>query len=263
MNPQGFDFRETIGYVSDPANYAPSYMLAGNPVPIFPTLSGQGNICGFASGLDVQLRDKNSGNDARIAGLLFSVSGDIDFKITLPAPGSYNVGLAAGDAAYSRNVAVDLYDGATLLAHLSTGATSGPQRFKDATDTEYTNVTWPTNQTLRNFTFATTDCIFRLVFGSFLTSLYVESAASPDVSVALDGVAATSAAGSPTETAGANISPTGVAGTSHAGSPTISIISSISVNLLGLQASGRPGRLRVGGQGGHGTFPFVIPPPFG
>lgn len=67
MPTQGFTFRATVGYVTDPVDY-----LFTNPgdADIYPTTVG-----GFTMGWDnsgVQSRNRNSGVDARLAGMQFA-----------------------------------------------------------------------------------------------------------------------------------------------------------------------------------------------
>lgn len=175
--PQGINFRGTSGYVTDPANYDPELTASGNGD--YPRTTAQGNTVGWETmgGGLYQTRDRLAANDPRLAGTnRTDNTQDIDFRIDLPASGNYNIGLAAGDASYSWGCAIDLLDTNSNLGHLSTGSTSGAQRFKDATDTEYTNVTWPTSQTLVSKTFSTTICRVRAlatVGGSEIASFWV------------------------------------------------------------------------------------------
>lgn len=174
--PQGIDFRATAGYVTDPANYA--YDISGGNS--YPTTTAQGNNVGWeTSGMET--RDRNAGNDARNAGMNFHNSTNADFRMDLSGTGNFNIGLAAGDPSYACPVTVDLYDTSSSLGSLATGSTSGSQKFKDATNTEYTNVTWPGSQTLVSKTFSTTICRFRLLYNASLSricSVYAEAGAA-------------------------------------------------------------------------------------
>lgn len=176
--PQGINFRSTAGFVTDPANYDVEH---GTSVT-YPWSTAQGNIVGLEyASANNDNRNRNSGNDPRLAGIAFHGTVDMDFRIDLPSSGNYNIGLAAGDASYACAVTVDLYDTSSSLGSLSTGSTSGSQRFKDATDTEYTDATWPTSQTLVTKAFSTTICRFRVLWTAGLTrvsSVYVEAAAA-------------------------------------------------------------------------------------
>jgi hypothetical protein len=158
--PQGIDFRSTSGYVTDPTNCNVEVDNSGTPT--YPRTTTQGNTVGWET-TGLQGRNRNSGNDARIAGMHFGVgNANCDFRMDLPATGSYLISLAVGDPNYACNVLVDLIDTSASLGSLSTGATSAAQRFKDAINTEYTQTTWPTSQTPVSKTFATTICRFRV-----------------------------------------------------------------------------------------------------
>lgn len=175
--PQGINHRNTSGYVSDGTNED----YANNARGPYPWTTAQGNNVGFeidapADITNVQPRDRNSGNDRRIAGFAITFA-TCRFRIDLPSAGNYYIGLGAGDANYAAVVGFDLYDGASSLGALTTGSTSAAQRFKDATDTEYTNVTWPTTQATVNKTFAGTILRVQPTGNGLLSHIYVEAAA--------------------------------------------------------------------------------------
>jgi hypothetical protein len=182
--PQGVNFRSTAGYVSDPTNY--DYEISS--VVDYPRTTVQGNNIGWEStnfGGGPQYRNRNSGNDARLAGEAFydDLARAARYRIDLPSAGSYSVGLAVGDPIYVATSYIQLYDDLTLLSTLVNGTTSAAQRFFDATGTEYTNLTWPTSQTLVQFSFSSS--ILRIIAAGdgvhqmLMNSLYVESANPP------------------------------------------------------------------------------------
>ncbi len=178
--PQGIAFRGTAGYVTDAANYDPE-LPNGTNSETYPRTSAQGNTVGWETdGSSYNSTNRNDTNDPRIAGFGHAGTVTAEFRLDLPSTGDYNIGIAMGDAAYGCPVACDLYDSASSLGSLTTGTTSAAQRFKDATDTEYTQITWPTSQTLATKTFSTNICRFRVLGDASITriaSLYVESAA--------------------------------------------------------------------------------------
>lgn len=96
-------------------------------------------------------------------------SGTWDYRIDLSAVGVYNIGIAMGEASYAGPTNCEIFDTSTSLGVICSGSTSAAQRFKDATNTEYTNLTWPASQTLISKTFSTTICRFRI--GSAGTSI--------------------------------------------------------------------------------------------
>lgn len=175
--PQGINFRQTSGYVTDGANE--DYEITSSSSESYPHTTAQGNNVGWETvSINYQTRDRQSGNDPRLAGVNWNDVVSADFRMDLPSAGNYNVGIAAGEGNYARDVAFDLYDTSSSLGSLTTGSTSAAQRFKDATNTEYTEVTWPTSQTLVEKTFSTTICRFRAPSASqFIAHVYVESAA--------------------------------------------------------------------------------------
>lgn len=179
--PQGINFRDTLAFVTDvsPDTYD-NYLVTG----VYPWTTPEGNSVGYdPNGDDVQLRNRVDTNNAKIAGCHLFVApitgASRDYRIDLPSAGNYNVRIAAGEGFYGREVDVSLYDTTTLLGSLSSGTTSAGQRFKDATNTEYTNVTWPGSNTAVQFTFATTICRFSLLDVTGVEAwahLYIESA---------------------------------------------------------------------------------------
>lgn len=177
--PQGIDFRRTAGYVTDPANCDAELKTDGGSAD-YPWTTAQGNNVGWETTSSSYLgRDRNSGIDARLAGVNANADVVADFRIDLPSSGNYNIGLGAGDANYANNVAWDLYDTTSSLGSLSTGTTSAANKFKDATNTEYSAAAWPGSQTLVTKTFATTIC--RLKAGGanqVVAHFYVEAAAA-------------------------------------------------------------------------------------
>lgn len=175
--PQGIDFRASAGYVTDPANCDYSIVSRGD----YPWTTAQGNNVGWEINTSTSLQDRNrnSSNDARIAGINYTTTGSNSdaFRIDLPSAGNYKIGAGFGDASYAQAVGWDLYDTNSNIGTLSTGSTSGANQFNDATDTEYSAAAWPGSQTLVSKTFSTTICRFKQTADSFIAHAYVESAA--------------------------------------------------------------------------------------
>jgi hypothetical protein len=144
----GINFRSTSGYVADGANE--TYCLAD----IYPVTRG-GVTFGWVITGAVDSRDRDSGNDRRLAGINFTTNNADYFRLDLPAAGTYDVHLAMGDATFSGAVSYDVKDTTTLLFS-TTGSTSAGNKFKDATDTEYSNAAWPGSEAASTQTFATT-----------------------------------------------------------------------------------------------------------
>jgi hypothetical protein len=174
--PQGINFRDTAGFVTDGANYDYIIQPYSGVHTAYPFTTAQGNVVGWEGTLTtVDSRDRDAGVDVRLAGInIVPTDSGAVFRVDLPSPGIYNIGFAAGDS-NNQPVAWDLKDTTSLLAHLTTGTiTSG--EYKDATNTAYDVLVWPGSQTLVPFTFTTT--ILRLApvgagLSPVIASLYV------------------------------------------------------------------------------------------
>lgn len=160
--PQNIAFRNTLGYVTDEANtYAE--LFAGF-LDNYPVVTPQGNNVGWDL-LTNELfsQDGVAANDPRIAGASWGDNLGARYRIDLPATGMYPIGVACGHPLGASAVGLELRDGnLTSLGFLVSGSTSAAQRFKDITNTEYTQLTWPTSSLTVNYTFATTIARFAL-----------------------------------------------------------------------------------------------------
>src|SRR5271157_6482568 len=79
---QGFDFRHTAGFVTDPPG--DTYVLSTTAYPT----KGGGTTYGWAKTSLVQGRDRNAGLDPRLAGINFVNNGaPATFNVDLPSPG--------------------------------------------------------------------------------------------------------------------------------------------------------------------------------
>lgn len=166
---QNVNFRATSGFVTDAAKTHVQTAITAD-YPATPT-AGDATAVGYTvvgSGL-TDSRDRNSGNDARLAGIHFnggSGAGSIStYRIDLPAPGDYVISVAIGDANAGQTAQCELFDDTASLGVLVSGTTSAAQRFKDATNTELTNSTWPSGATTVTKTFTSTIAKFNLGTG--------------------------------------------------------------------------------------------------
>lgn len=194
--PQGINFRQTSGYVADSAGE--TYENLDATTYNYPRTTPQGNTVGWVAGTgsdfnQIRARNRNSGNDRRLAGVGVTTGVVNYYRIDLPSAGTYNIRVAAGDASYASSVVIDVYDNTTLLANLTTGSTSAAQRFKDATNVERTNATWAGSNVLRALTFTSTVCILKLASNAVIAHFYIESASVTAVSSLAIAIASTTA----------------------------------------------------------------------
>ena len=184
--PQGINLRSTAAFVTDGSDEdfeGPNVADGAVNADTYPRTSAQGNTVGW-EGTDASgnhgTRNRNSGVDRRCAGVHFMAAGQADdFRIDLPATGSYAVRVAAGDNSYSVDTKIELLDTTTSLAVLCSGSTGAAASFKDATDVTRTSAAdWVTNNASATHTFSTTICRFRCgdSVGVSMAHLYIESA---------------------------------------------------------------------------------------
>ena len=143
---KGFNFRSGSTYVTDGANCTYATTDA------YPTTR---NGVTFGWDIGVSALDRNSGIDSRLAGINYKFTPAATFRVDLPATGDYNVYAACGDAGSANRCAWDFKDTSTTFAQ-TTGVTSGSLRWKDITNTELTDSTWPSSNTPVLRTFAST-----------------------------------------------------------------------------------------------------------
>lgn len=171
--PQGINFRATDGFVSDGANEDGETAVSN-----YPWTTAQGNSVGWIDTSTVTTRDRNSGVDRRFAGMHFQTGGTAaQYKILLPSAGNYTIRVACGDYDNSQNVTIEVFDDVTSKGVLCSGTTSGADKFKDSTNTEYTSTTWPGSNTAATITFASTTCILKMPTGAnyTLAHLYIDA----------------------------------------------------------------------------------------
>jgi hypothetical protein len=176
--PQGVDFRNTSGYVSDPTNC--TYELGASNTD-YPTTTPQGNNIGWETGfVAFNARDRDNTLDPRLAGCNFTNVAQATFRIDLPSSGSYTINLALGDDFSGWSEKLQVFDGTTSLFTVSgtNSAVSGWGGF-DANGNSYTSATaWVSaNPTAGGGTggnsqsFSTTIARFQLGDGSNIATL--------------------------------------------------------------------------------------------
>ncbi len=150
---QGFDFRNSKAYVSDPAGS--SYVLASTAYPT----QGNGITYGWVKTSLVQARDRNAQLDPRLAGINYANNGSpATFYVDLPSAGTYNLSLAMGDAGYQAcwvQCQIQFLDGANVLATV-TGVSTNMGFFYDATGKNWSAAAWPGSNQSQQVTLAGT-----------------------------------------------------------------------------------------------------------
>ncbi len=154
MSDIGINFRHTSGYVTDGTNE--TYCLGATDV--YPVTRG-GATFGWISAHEADGNgDRNAGNDRRLAGINYATNDGTpsQFRLDLPASGSWTIHLAMGDASYPKGYQyVKITDGS--------GGTAS-QHFDDATGTDYANTAWAASETGVAVTFSGT--VLWLLLGS-------------------------------------------------------------------------------------------------
>ena len=158
----GINFRASSGYVTD--GTGETYSLG----EAYPTTRG-GVTFGWDTDLTSNTRDRNSGIDRRLAGIVFNNTVGRNFRLDLTSATDHDVHCAAGDIA-SINAALWDFQDDTTVFDATTGdpidAANGD--FKDATDTKYSAANWPGSETAISRTFGST--IFKLQIRSASSS---------------------------------------------------------------------------------------------
>ena len=262
---QGFDFRNSQNFVTDPAG--DTYVL---PSTVYPT-TFNGTTFGWVKTSLVQGRDRNASLDPRLAGMNFVNNGSpATFNVDLPSPGTYNISLAMGDAGYEQcwvQCQIQFLDGGTVLATV-TGGLIAQGHFYDATGKSWSAANWPSDNLTQQVTLS----------GSRLTVVVGTSKASGDfTTIAFLGVAQVS--GSPSFTISASPASLSIA-QGNQGSSTITTTatngfdSSISLSAAGAPAGTMvsfnpnpipaPGSgsstmtITVGASTAPGTYPITV-----
>src|SRR5271166_2003837 len=139
---QGFDFRNTATFVTDPPG--DTHVLRSTAYPT----KGNGVTFGWANTYFVGGRDRSASLDPRLAGINYANNGSpATFYVDLPSAGTYSLALALGDAGYQScwvQCQVQFLDGSTVLATLAVGSTKLGY-FYDAQGKNWSAAAWPTS----------------------------------------------------------------------------------------------------------------------
>src|SRR5271165_4022374 len=225
---QGFDFRNTSTFVTDPSG--DSYVL---PTTAYPT-KNNGVTFGWVKASSTQGRNRNASLDPRLAGVNFANNGSpATFYVDLPSAGSYNLSLALGDAGYQAcwvQCQVQFLDGSTVLATLTAGSTQLGYFF-DAEGKNWSAAAWPTGNLSQQVTLT----------GTRLTMMVGTSKSSGDnTPVAFLGVAQVSGGGSPNYSISASPASLSIAQGNQGTSTLTTTVSGGFNSAITLSASGLP-----------------------
>lgn len=159
---KGFLFRDTSGYVTNPANSifvgdggfgaAPAYLTNT-------TIDGDSVDYGYTAGYVDTQRDRDDAIDARLAGLHQAPNTDTTgnvWRLNLPQAGTYEITLALGDANNGQRQYWRILDNTTVLeTNDKTGTLQAGGNFYDTSGTNHTTpANWVANQVPKQYTFA-------------------------------------------------------------------------------------------------------------
>lgn len=157
----GFDFRGTLAYVTDPANcfYVSSAM-------VYPDSSDFGGTTAGWTFDNGTFNDENATNDPRLAGRCYASNGFSsynEFRVHLPATGSYSIVVAMGDATGSWNNYLQLIDGSSSGTTFQTLTNIQPtaNTFNDANGNIFSEASFFASQVPVVHTFTTQDLLVR------------------------------------------------------------------------------------------------------
>jgi hypothetical protein len=228
---QGFDFRNTATYVTDPPG--DTYVL---PTMAYPT-KANGVTFGWVNTKLVQSRDRSQSVDPRLAGINFATNGTpATFYVDLPSPGTYNLSLALGDAGWQEcwvRCQIQFLDSGTVLATV-TGGVLNMGYFYDAKGNTWSAPSWPGGNVSQQVTLT----------GSRLTMVVGTNSATGDyTTVAFLGV--TQVSGSPNFSISASPSSLSIQQGNQDTSTITTTISGGFNSAISLSASGMPSGVGV------------------
>jgi hypothetical protein len=159
MATWAWNFRASSAYVTDGANE--TYWLG----EAYPT-TRNGRTAGFTTDLSANARDRDNTLDRRIAGCIFQSNNGTQniFRVDLNAAGDIDVRIALGDSGSDLNAPyLQVRDGSTPLFTIDDSiAAIANHNYVDATDTIWTDVTWPTSNVAKRVTLTGTVLNFAL-----------------------------------------------------------------------------------------------------
>lgn len=157
----GFNFRSTLGYVTDPANTVGFFGTAYPTVKAFGALNVNAGWDGA-----VNVADRSTSIDPRLAGGNTVSQNGVTrkFRVDLPVSGVWTIRLAMGNPSFSRAASFDILDsnGTTVLYSRSEVTVTAPQ-YLDATKVlRATAAAWVNLNAPIDLTFSGTAAFIRL-----------------------------------------------------------------------------------------------------
>jgi hypothetical protein len=153
----GFNFRSTVGYVTDGSD---EFFWRGGTqdsgIWTYPSEIVSGVTAGWVDDLGTGIDEDNT-RDRRLAGRVArsnGAAGEAFFRIDLPAPGTYEIGLGFTSSVTATRI--EVFDDATSEFVRSPTVSSG--NVADAVGTVHTFADWPANQVRATVEFASTVC---------------------------------------------------------------------------------------------------------
>src|SRR5208337_1516719 len=261
----GFNFRGTMAYVTDEA-YAVAVL---GEITQQNKLNGNGIPCPYFWVTSAHLGEANRSTsvDARLAGInrVNSLNTTDEFDITLPAAGSYSIGLAFGDDIGNWGGAgsgVAFNDGSNSLFSVLLSGSGTTGSFYDATGVLYTAAQWPSSNQEQSVVMSGTTLRVLLTSGSYLAPIaHIRVTAVPNFAIASSPGSLSITQGNQ----GASTITTTVSGgfnsaisLSASGAPSGTTVS-FNPNPIPAPGSGRSTMtIMVGGSTAPGTYPITV-----
>lgn len=167
---ENFAFRDTDAYCTDPTDTQSARCRNGTGSDQIYPVTNAGVTFGFV-GATPQTdcrRDRTTSNcSVGLAGMMFYTNNTTnwyDFRVDLPAAGTYDIRCALGDPSNGRSrQQIRIYDTSSLLATIGSTTTTGAGQFLDCTSTDASPVlhtsaaNWASGNTALRLVFSTTE----------------------------------------------------------------------------------------------------------
>lgn len=175
----GLNFRNTSGYVTDPAHT--KYVLDDSTHSV--TIDGV-TIPLAWSGTPTSYDIDNS-VDARLAGTMYA-SGMYELSITVPAAGVYKIRVGLGAVNFPATETLQVCDGTCSSVILTIGPTAnGSNSVIDATGTDLSAASWPSTNAEATITLTTTTLVFHVPVSGRLGTVIFRQVLAPSITGAV------------------------------------------------------------------------------